>query len=152
MLRSGVKIGAALAVLLTSTAPAWASSHREAPNITEMPKVDNTDVYVFRSYEPGRAGFVTLITNFRPGQEPGDGPNYHTMDPNAVYEIHVDNNGDAQEDLTYQFKFQNKLKDGTGIKINAGGKQLPIALRHIGQVTLPNDPDLGERGRTRSAD
>ncbi|MEO7411172.1 MAG: DUF4331 domain-containing protein [Sphingomicrobium sp.] len=125
--------------------PALASSHREAPNITEMPKVDNTDVYAFRSYEPGRSGYVTLISNFQPLQEPGGGPNYFTMDPNAVYEIHVDNNGDAVEDLTYQFKFQNTLKDGTGIKIDAGGKLQPIPLRHIGQVTVPNDPELNER-------
>jgi hypothetical protein len=110
-----------------------------------MPKVDNTDVYAFRSYEPGRAGFVTLISNFQPFQEPGGGPNYFTMDPNAVYEIHIDNNGDAVEDLTYQFKFRNTLKDGTGIKVNAGGVQQPIPLRHIGQVTVPNDPQLNER-------
>jgi hypothetical protein len=146
MLRSRTAaVGAGFALLLTTAVPAWSSSHREAPNITEMPKVDNTDVYAFRSYEPGRAGFVTLISNFQPFQEPGGGPNYFTMDPDAVYEIHIDNNGDAQEDLTYQFKFRNTLKDGTGIRVNAGGKLLPIPLRHIGQVTVPNDPELGER-------
>ena len=141
---SRVKFVGLTALLLASVSPAWGSSHREAPNITEMPKVDNTDVYAFRSYESGRAGFTTLITNFQPFQEPGGGPNYFTMDPNAVYEIHIDNNGDAVEDVTYQFKFQNRLKSGTGITINAGGKALPIPLRHIGPVTVPNDPDLGE--------
>jgi hypothetical protein len=141
---SRVKFVGLTALLLASVSPAWGSSHREAPNITEMPKVDNTDVYAFRSYESGRAGFTTLITNFQPFQEPGGGPNYFTMDPNAVYEIHIDNNGDAVEDVTYQFKFQNRLKNGTGITINAGGKVLPIPLRHIGPVTVPNDPDLGE--------
>ncbi len=144
---SGIKLSVAAALLLTSVSPAWASSHREAPNITEMPKVDNTDVYAFRSYETGRAGFVTLISNFQPFQEPGGGPNYFTMDPNAVYEIHIDNNGDANEDLTYQFKFQNILKNGTGITLNAGGKTLPIPLRNIGPVTVPNDPELNERER-----
>ncbi len=141
---SRVQIVALTALLLGSVSPAWGSSHREAPNITEMPKVDNTDVYAFRSYEPGRAGFVTLISNFQPDEGPGNGPNYYTMDPNALYEIMIDSNGDAKEDVTFQFKFTNALRNGTGITINAGGKVLPIAPRHNGQVTVPNDPDLGE--------
>ncbi|MEP7131406.1 MAG: DUF4331 domain-containing protein [Sphingomicrobium sp.] len=145
MLRmSPVQIVALTAALLGPAAPIWASSHREAPNITKMPKVDNTDVYAFRSYEAGRAGFVTFIANFQPGEGPGDGPNYYTMDPDALYEIMIDSNGDALEDTTFQFKFTNTLRNGVGETINAGGKVLPIALRQIGQVTTPNDPDLGE--------
>jgi hypothetical protein len=76
-------------VLVALAGPVMGSSHREAPGITKMPKVDNTDVYAFRSYEPGREGYVTLIANFQPGQGPGDGPNYYTMDPDAIYEIHT---------------------------------------------------------------
>jgi len=146
MIRStGLKLTTAISLGVLAVSPALGSSHREAPNITESPKVDNTDVYAFRSYEPGRAGFVTLISNFQPFQEPGGGPNYFTMDPNALYEIMVDNNGDAVEDVTFQFRFQNTLRNGTGITVNAGGKILPIAPRHNGQVTTDNDPDLGER-------
>ena len=75
---------------------ASASSHREAPLITEMPKVDGTDFYMFRSYEPGRDGYVTLLANYLPLQDAYGGPNYFTLDPDALYEIHVDNDGDAQ--------------------------------------------------------
>jgi hypothetical protein len=124
--------------------PGYASSHREAPNITEMPKVDSTDFYMFRSYEPGRAAFVTFIANYQPFQDPFAGPNYFTMDPDAIYEIHIDSNGDAREDLTFQFDFANTLRGGQGITLNIGGKVLPIPLRHAGQVTLGDDPDLGE--------
>lgn len=146
MLRSaGVKLCSGAALVMMAIAPALGSSHREAPQVTKMPKIDNTDVYAFRSYEPGRAGFVTLVANFQPFQEPGGGPNYFTMDPDALYEIMVDNNGDALEDVTFQFKFKNTLLNGTGVTINAGGKVLPIAPRHNGQVTTANDPDLGER-------
>ena len=146
MLRSAaLKMSTGIALSLMAISPAFGSSHREAPNITESPKVDNTDVYAFRSYEPGRAGFVTFISNFQPFQEPGGGPNYFTMDPNALYEIMIDNNGDAVEDVTFQFRFQNTLRNGTGITIDAGGMVLPIAPRHNGQVTTDNDPDLGER-------
>ncbi len=140
------KCAAAVGVVLAAgvTTSAVASSHREAPQITEMPKIDNTDVYAFRSYEPGREGFVTLISNFQPFQEPGGGPNYFTMDPDAIYEIHVDNTGNAIEDLTFQFKFTNTLKGGTGKTVTVGGKTLPIPLRYIGPVTQPLDPNLGE--------
>ncbi len=129
-------------ILLIS--PAFASSHREAPGVAKMPKVDNTDVYAFRSYEPGRQDYVTLIANFQPGESPGDGPNYYSMDPDALYEIHVDNTGDAVEDLTFQFKFNNVLKGDKGKTITVGGKELPIALRQIGPISAPNDANLGE--------
>ncbi|MEG3154579.1 DUF4331 domain-containing protein [Sphingomonas sp. RB1R13] len=129
-------------MMMASTA--IASSHREAPGITKMPKVDNTDVYAFQSYETGRAGYTTLIANFQPGENPGDGPNYYTMDPDAIYEIHVDNAGDAKEHLTFQFKFTNSLKNDTGKTVTVGGKVLPIALRHIGPISAPLDANLGE--------
>ena len=141
----GIRFGAATSLVLTSiSAPLMAASHREAPAITETPKVDNTDVYAFRSYETGREAFVTLIANFQPGENPGDGPNYYTMDPDAIYEIHVDNTGDAVEDLTFQFRFTNTLKNDRGKTLVVGGKDLPIALRHIGPISAPNDANLGE--------
>ena len=74
-------IGAALAFAAASAA--WASSHREAPFITSMPKVDATDFYLFRSYEPGREGHVTFIANDQPLQDAYGGPNYFALDPNA---------------------------------------------------------------------
>jgi hypothetical protein len=48
---------------------AFASSHREAPFIAGQPKVDGTDFYMFRSYEPGRSNFVTFIANYNPLQD-----------------------------------------------------------------------------------
>ena len=102
--RKAILRSAAMALCMLPVAPALASSHREAPYITRAPKVDNTDFYMFRSYEPGKEATTTLIANYYPDQSPGSGPNYFTMDPTALYEIHVDNNGDAKEDLTYSFK------------------------------------------------
>jgi hypothetical protein len=129
-------------MMLGSTG-AFGSSHREAPGITERPKVDNTDVYAFRSYEPGREAFTTLISNFQPFQDPFGGPNYFTMDPDAIYEIHVDSDGDARENFTFQFDFNKILKNGTGNTVTVGDQTLTISLRHIGQVTQVEYPDLG---------
>lgn len=118
---------------------ALASSHREAPFITTAPKVDATDFYMFRSYEAGRGDYVTLIANYLPLQDAYGGPNYFKLDPNALYEIHVDNNGDAKEDLSFQFRFKNALKD---ITVPVGGKDISIPLTQAGAVANLKDANL----------
>jgi hypothetical protein len=128
---------AVLSTLAGALAPAaLASSHREAPFLTQSPKVDGTDFYMFRSYEAGRASFVTLIADYVPLQDAYGGPNYFEMDPNALYEIHIDNNGDAKEDLTFQFRFNNTNKD---TKLTVGGKAVSIPLViNGGAIAGPN--------------
>ena len=107
------------------------SSHREAPFITEMPKVDATDFYMFRSYEPGRDGYVTIVANYQPFQTPYGGPNFFQMDDDAIYQIHIDNDGDAREDLTFEFQFVNKLKD---LALTIGGQTVSVPLYNIGPI------------------
>ena len=130
------------AALLAACGLSHAASHREAPFITTVPKVDATDFYLFRSYEPGRADYVTLIANYQPLQDAYGGPNYFSMDPNALYEIHVDNDGDAKEDISFQFRFQNALADGSGITLDIGGKAVAIPLIQAGTVSEPKSPSL----------
>ena len=89
--------------------PLAASSHREAPAITRSPQVDGTDFYMFRSYEAGRSDFVTLIANYNPLQDPFGGPNYYPLSRDAHYDIHIDNDGDAVEDITFRFPFSNNV-------------------------------------------
>ena len=122
------------------------SSHREAPFVTEHPKVDGTDFYMFRSYEAGRQGFVTLVANYMPLEAPYGGPNYFFMDPEALYEIHLDTNGDSIEDLTFQFRFQNQFQQQT-LDIGPVGakKSVPIPLIQKGPVSATDDPNLNLR-------
>src|SRR5882757_3265751 len=126
----------AAAVAITMAGTALASSHREAPFITNLPKVDASDFYMFNSYEAGRTGFVTVIANYLPLQEPYGGPNYFQLDPQALYEIHIDNNGDGAEDLTYQFRF---TKTTQGLAVMAGGKSIPVPLTNIGPVSTTDN-------------
>jgi hypothetical protein len=129
--------------VLAACGAALASSHREAPFITTSPKVDGTDFYMFRSYETGRDGFVTLIANYQPLQDAYGGPNYFSMDPNALYEIHIDNNGDAKEDLTFQFRFANQLANGgAGVKLPIGNQNVAIPLVQAGAVANVKDGNL----------
>ncbi len=139
---------ATLAALGTSliSSDADASSHREAPFITKNPKVDGTDFYMFKSYETGRAGYVTLIANYIPLQNQYGGPNFFAMDPEALYEIHLDNSGDAKQDITFQFRFQSAL---AGTKIPVGNKMVAIPLINSGPVsgdgvTDPANANLSE--------
>jgi hypothetical protein len=127
---------------LAVASSAMGSSHREAPFLTAMPKVDATDLYMFRSYEPGRQDFVTILANYIPFQDPQGGPNFYMFDPNALYEIHIDNNGDAQEDLTFQFRFANTSKDQA---LTAGGKATKIPLINSGTISAVNDAKLNVR-------
>jgi hypothetical protein len=133
-------------LLMAVASAAIASSHREAPFITTSPKVDGTDFYMFRSYEGvaadgtgGRSDYVTMIANYQPLQGPYGGPNYFSMDPNALYEIHIDNNGDAREDITFQFRFKNNLK---GTPLSIGNTSVPIPLIQSGGVSAVNDANL----------
>ncbi|MFL6262649.1 MAG: DUF4331 domain-containing protein [Thermoanaerobaculia bacterium] len=115
-------------------APAHASSHREAPGITKMPKVDSTDFYMFNSYENGREGFVTLIANYQPFQPPWGGPNYFFLDPDALYRIHIDQDGDGVEDITFQLRVAPRLAN---ISVPVGGQNVAVPLYNVGQISGP---------------
>jgi hypothetical protein len=114
---------------LLGAAPVLASSHREAPLITKTPKLDGTDLYLFRSYETGRSNFTTLIANYDPLQAAYGGPNYFTLDPRAVYDIHVDNDGDAQPDMTFRFRFRIGYRN---ISIPVNGVDVAVPLANVG--------------------
>ncbi|MFV2061678.1 MAG: DUF4331 domain-containing protein [Gammaproteobacteria bacterium] len=141
------KLATTIASILLGSAVALtanASSHREAPNITEKPKVDNTDFYMFNSYEPGRDGYVTLLANYIPLQFPNAGPNYFSMDPDALYSIKIDNDGDAKPDITFRFRFKNKLaNNGRGIEVPVGDKMIAIPLKHAGLISTTDKSNLG---------
>jgi hypothetical protein len=110
---------------------AAASSHREAPSIAGQPRVDGTDFYMFRSYEPGRSAYVTLIANYIPLQDSYGGPNYFNLDPEALYRIHVANDGDADSELTFEFNFKTTTKDFT---VNANGVKTAVPLILSGPI------------------
>ncbi len=128
--------GSLLAVVSVA---ALASSHREAPSITTTPKADGTDFYMFRSYETNRSNFITLIANYQPLQDGYGGPNYFSMDPNALYEIHIDNDGDAQEEITFQFNFRNNLRD---LSQMIGTESVSIPLIQQGPVNTVGSSNL----------
>ena len=135
------RIGMA-ALCAAAVGGAFASSHREAPFISGQPQVDGTDLYMFRSYETGRQDFVTILADYQPFQDPQGGPNFFMFNENALYEIHIDNNGDGVEDLTFQFRFKNTSKS-TALPV--GGKAVKIPLINSGVIDSVNAATLNVR-------
>jgi len=123
-----------LVAVLAATAAggALASSHREAPFISTRPSVDGTDFYMFNSYETGRAGYVTLLANYIPLQDPSGGPNYFLLDDHGLYEISIDNSGSGAGNLTFQFRFTTTT---AGLAVPVGSKMVPVPLINIGPVS-----------------
>src|SRR4029453_15673606 len=109
-------------------AGAAAPSHRGAPLISDDPPADNTGLYAFVS--PDAPDTVTLIANYIPFEDPAGGPNYYRFDPTVQYDINVDNDGDAREDVVYRFRFETTVGNGNTFLYNTG------------PVTSPTDPDL----------
>ncbi len=125
------------AIYCVSILPIMASSHSEAPLISMDRYADNTDTYAFRSVEAGRSGFVTLIANYIPFQEPSGGPQYYRWDDTVLYEIRVDNTGDGNPDVTYQFRFTTQT-------VNANTILGHTAVNQDGAVTSLTDPDYNQ--------
>ena len=134
MTAGAVLVGSGLVGLAPVTAEA--SSHREAPGVTDLPKYDNTDVYAFVS--PDRSGTVTLVSNWVPFEEPAGGPNFYPWATDARYEINIDNNGDAKPDLTYRWTFTNARTPAPADSFTGLG----TFLYNNGPVTSLTDPNL----------
>src|ERR1700750_1031936 len=94
------------------------SSHREAPEIAKEPVGDSSDVYAFVS--PDKPGTVTLIANYVPLQGPAAGPNFYEFGDDVLYQIHIDNDGDGQSDVTYLFRFTTTVANPDTFLYNTG--------------------------------
>jgi hypothetical protein len=121
----------ALIAVVSTIVPSGASSHREAPLISQDPVADNTDTYAFVS--PDKPNTVTLVGNWIPLEEPAGGPNFNKFGDDVKYTINVDNNGDAVDDIVYEFRFHTAVQDqGT-------------FLYNTGPITSLTDPDFNIR-------
>ena len=137
MIRKLSRIAVVVGVMALAFGIAWnaplanASSHREAPLISNDPQADTTDVYAFVS--PDRPDTVTLIVNWIPFEEPAGGPNFNSFGDDVRYEIHVDNDGDAKADISYWFRFTTTVQNPNTF------------LYNVGPITALDDPNWNVR-------
>src|SRR6185436_1270261 len=144
---------AALAGILLAGQPSrlFAASHREAPLTAVDRTADITDFYAFVSYDKPEEGprRVTLILGVDPFLEPSNGPNYFPFDENVLYTLKVDNNQDAVEDVSFEFRFKTEFRlpgvpvgvigAGNGVAapanspspVPAGTPLIPPAITHL---------------------
>jgi hypothetical protein len=161
----GLVLAAAVAALAAVAATrgggpsaASASSHREAPLISQDPTADNTDLYAFVS--PDKPDTATIIANWIPGEDPAAGPNYYTFSPTARYDIYIDKNGDGKPDISYQFRFKNlpsqfflgntqqsyTVTKTVGRRSTIVGSGLLTPPDNIGPRSTPDYPTLAAKG------
>jgi hypothetical protein len=135
---------ALLLLVLTGTEHAFSSSHREAPYISTDQQADASDLYAFMSpNDPAtpanESDTVTFIANYVPLQVGAAGPNFYKFGDDVLYEINIDNDGDALEDISFQFRFQTKV-NGTG-----GLNGLDTFLYNNGPIDSPTAASLQQR-------
>ncbi len=155
---ASVALIGALASAGGTPSAAQASSHREAPLISEDPSADNTDVYAFRS--PDRPNTVSVIANYIPAEDPAAGPMWYTFSRSARYVVYADKNGDGKPDITWRFRFKNRDPvaflqntqqeytvtriDGNSSRVVGSGLLTPPD--NIGPRTTPNYRTLAAAG------
>jgi len=119
----------ALALLLGLAIPtAFASSHSEAPGTAKDRLIDDTDLYAWVS--PDATDKVTIVGNWVPLLEPNGGPNFYGFDDDAFYYMNIDNVGDAQDHIRYQFKFRTTRQNPNTFLYNTG------VVRSLDDATL----------------
>ena len=111
---------------------ARASSHREAPMIAGMPRLDASDFYMFLEYEPGRSNFMTVVADYVPLQDPAGGPNFYEMDHSGYYDINLDSTGAGKPTYTFRFRFVGRDRK---LSLDVGGKTVAIPLINDGQLS-----------------
>jgi hypothetical protein len=125
------RLGAALALAAGLAGAAQASSHSEAPGTAKDRLGDDTDLWAWVTNDAPAA--VTIVGGWVPLLEPAGGPNFFSFDDDAFYYVNVDNVGDAQDHIRYQFQFQTTRGSGDTFLYNTG------------VVTSIDDPDLNVR-------
>ena len=139
---------------------ATASNHREAPITALDHKADITDVFAFMSYGAGGSNRVTFILCVDPLLDPANGPNWFPFDDEILYEIKIDNDYDAREDITLQFRFETEQRlpnlfqvyagvgaNGALAPANSPPPVAPGTLVVPPQITSFDSPGLGQRQR-----
>lgn len=136
-----------------------ASSHREAPLISEDPSADATDLYAFRAQDS--PDYLTVIANWIPGEDPAAGPNYYRFSENARYYVRIDLDGDGHADISYKLAFKNGaqpydsflwdtaqtftvVKEQSGKPDTLLREGLPTPPNNIGPRTTPSYKTLTE--------
>jgi hypothetical protein len=95
------------AALSMASSVAFASSHREAPAISNDPQADNTDLY---AWVDSSLATLHIVANWIPLEEPSGGPNFHKFSDDVLYQVHIAGNASGAtatlaDTITYNIRF-----------------------------------------------
>ena len=92
------------AVLLVGVAPRFsgAADHLDAPFVATDGRIDINDVYAFHPGDPQDLSRTVLVMTVDPVAGVLSPTTFH---PDALYQLKIDTNGDAREDLAYRIEF-----------------------------------------------
>jgi hypothetical protein len=134
-----------VAAVAALTPPLRAANHREAPITALDHKADITDVYAFMGYGAGSGGKVTLIMGVDPLLDPANGPNWFPFDDEILYELKIDNDHDAREDITLQFRFETDQRLPSLFQVYAGADNGYAAPANSPSPVPPGTPIVPPR-------
>lgn len=104
----------------------------KSPNLNA--KIDITDIFVFQ--KPGEPAKSLLILNVNPMA-----PTLATeFDHQAIYELKVDTNRDAIEEITFQFKFSPFVEGSQTVKVFKATGRHAREMRPSGEILFENVP------------
>ncbi|PTL80945.1 DUF4331 domain-containing protein [Vitiosangium sp. GDMCC 1.1324] len=129
----------ALVLMLAAANGALASSHREAPLISNDPAADGTDLFAWK-----QGSNLVLVADYYPLNRPAGGPNFYLFDDNVTYQIKIDTDGNGTPDVAYKFRFKTEIvrsqlptvkkEDG----LNAYKDSILFAFAGVKSATDPN--------------
>lgn len=130
-----VAVAVLSAMVISMVGGAGASSHREAPLISEDPVADGTDLYawVVNPDAPADQRRLAIVSNWIPLEEPASGPNFWKFGDDVLYGIHIDNDGNARPDISYYFRFQSTTKDPSTFLYN--NNVVTVQTNDVGEAT-----------------
>lgn len=130
--RLGLAVALGIGGLLGGYRLATASDHQDTADVELNPTQDMTDFYAF----PTTAGRIALVLNSQPFIAPSATAS-HSFDRNLLYQIKIDNTGDAIEDLVLQVTF---VGTGASQQVELRGPFAPSmkgAMQNVLSTTAP---------------
>lgn len=105
-----IVFAAGIAASVAGIGTLLASDHQDTPEVELNPRMDINDVYAFPGSSADRVALVLTTSSLIAGQSA-------SFDPNLLYQIKIDNGGDANEDLVLQITFNSGVGAAQQVRV-----------------------------------
>ena len=129
---------AVLAVSALTVRQLMASDHQDSPLVEMSPRFDVNDVYAFPS--PTDASKTVLVLGTSSPITPAQTPSFTFGNKDQeLYQLKIDNTGDAREDLVFQFTFTGPSGKQ---KVTMRGPMKPNEVGTVNTLLDPRRPQI----------